>query len=74
MMNEMDVKIEKMKMLKAVGDAVKAFAANTGIDHINVEATCGNDAVMTPDGRIHDGRSIVFRCDVYNDDEEDWHE
>ena len=58
-------------MLKSIGSAIKMFAANTGIENINIDATCSGDEIMTSDGRMHDGLSIVFHCDIFDEEDDD---
>lgn len=75
MLNETDFKIEKMKMLKIIGDAIHAFSDATGATHIEINSRCTHDSVMTIDKKMHDGLNIVFSCDIYNpewDNDEDY--
>ena len=73
MINETDLKIEKMKMLKRIGEAVRDFINKTGYDNVSIGATCCNGEFMTHDGKMHEGLHIDFTCDYCNPewDEED---
>ena len=71
MLNETDLKIERMQLLKAIGEAISAFSKRTGIEDVYVGATCTSCATMTSDGKMHDGLNVSFTCDVYGDEEED---
>lgn len=74
MINETDLKIEKMKMLKRIGEAVKDFVNKTGYDNVSIGATCCNGEFMTHDGKMHEGLHIDFTCDYCNlewDEEDD---
>lgn len=73
MINETDLKIEKMSMLKRIGEAVKDFVNKTGYDNVSIGATCCDGEFMTDDGKMHEGLHIEFTCDYYNPewDEED---
>ena len=73
MINETDLKIEKMKMLKRIGEAVRDFVNRTGYDNVSIGATCCNGEFMTHDGKMHEGLHIDFTCDYCNPewDEED---
>lgn len=66
MINETDLKIEKMKMLKRIGEAVKDFVNRTGYDNVSIGATCCDGEFMTDDGKMHDGLHVEFTCDYYN--------
>lgn len=70
MINETDLKIEKMKMLKRFGEAVKDFVNKTGYENVNIGATCCNGEFMTNDGKMHEGLHIDFTCDIYNPEED----
>ena len=69
-MNETDLKIEKMKMLKRIGEAVKDFVDKTGYDNVSIGATCCDGEFMTDDGKMHEGLHIEFTCDYYNPEED----
>ena len=74
MINETDLKIEKMKMLKRIGEAVKDFVNKTGYDNVSIGATCCDGEFMTHDGKMHEGLHIDFTCDYCNsefDNEDD---
>nr|DAX76155.1 MAG TPA: zinc-ribbon domain protein [Caudoviricetes sp.] len=73
MLNDTDFKIEKMKMLKRIGEAVKDFVNKTGYDNVSIGATCCDGEFMTHDGKMHEGLHIDFTCDYCNPewDEED---
>ena len=70
MINETDLKIEKMKMLKRIGEAVKDFVNKTGYDNVSIGATCCDGEFMTHDGKMHEGLHIDFTCDIYNPEED----
>lgn len=69
-MNETDLKIEKMKMLKRIGEAVRDFVGRTGYDNVSIGATCCDGEFMTDDGKMHEGLHIEFTCDYYNPEED----
>lgn len=69
-MNETDLKIEKMKMLKRIGEAVRDFVGKTGYDNVSIGATCCDGEFMTDDGKMHEGLHIEFTCDYYNPEED----
>lgn len=73
MINETDLKIEKMSMLKRIGEVVKDFVNKTGYDNVSIGVTCCDGEFMTDDGKMHEGLHIEFTCDYYNPewDEED---
>jgi hypothetical protein len=73
MISETDLKIEKMSMLRRIGEAVKDFVNKTGYDNVSIGATCCDGEFMTDDGKMHEGLHIEFTCDYYNPewDEED---
>lgn len=73
MLNETDLKIEKMSMLRRIGEAVKDFVNKTGYDNVSIGATCCNGEFMTDNGKMHEGLHIEFTCDYYKPewDEED---
>lgn len=73
MISETDLKIEKMSMLKRIGEAVKDFVNKTGYDNVSIGATCYNGEFMTNDGKMREGLHIDFTCDYCNPewDEED---
>lgn len=71
MLNDTDFKIEQMKMLKTIGDAVRRFAISTGVDNISVDTQCCNVPVMTSDGKMHDGLNVSFTCDIYDPELDD---
>lgn len=71
MLNDTDFKIEQMKMLKTIGDAVREFAISTGVDNVSVSSQCCNEPVMTSDGKMHDGLNVIFTCDIYSPDNDD---
>lgn len=71
MLNDTDFKIEQMKMLKTIGDAVREFAISTGFDNVSVSSQCCNEPVMTSDGKMHEGLNISFTCDIYDPDLDD---
>jgi hypothetical protein len=73
MINETDLKIEKMSMLKRIGEVVKDFVNKTGYDNVSIGATCCDGEFMADDGKMHEGLHIEFTCDYYNPewDEED---
>ena len=66
MLNETDLKIEKMKMLKRIGQAITEFIEKTSCDNVSVCATCCDSVVMTLDGKMHEGANINFTCECYN--------
>ena len=68
MLNETDIEIEKMRMLRVIGKAIGDFARSTGINNVSVEARCCDEAVMTSDGKMHSGLNVSFTCDIYNPD------
>lgn len=70
MISETDLKIEKMSMLKRIGEAVKDFVNKTGYDNVSVGATCCNGEFMTNDGKMHEGLHIDFMFDIYNPEED----
>lgn len=70
MINETDLKIEKMKMLKRIGEAVKDFVNKTGYDNVSIGATCCDGEFMTNDGKMHEGIHIDFTFDIYNPEED----
>ena len=69
-MNETDLKIEKMKMLKRIGEAVRDFVGRTGYDNVSIGATCCDGEFMTDDGKMHEGLHVEFTCDYYNPEED----
>ena len=71
MINETDLKIEKMKMFKRIGEAVRDFVGRTGYDNVSIGATCCNGEFMTHDGIMHEGLHVEFTCDYYNSEEDD---
>lgn len=71
MLNDTDFKIEQMKMLKTIGDAVREFALSTGFDNISVGTQCSNEPVMTSDGKMHEGLNVSFTCDIYTPEWDD---
>jgi len=74
MISETDLKIEKMSMLRRIGEAVKDFVNKTGYDNVSIGATCCDGEFMTDDGKMHEGLHIEFTCDYYNpewDNEDD---
>lgn len=74
MISETDLKIEKMSMLRRIGEAVKDFVNKTGYDNVSIGATCCNGEFMTDNGKMHEGLRIEFTCDYYNpewDNEDD---
>lgn len=68
MLNDTDFKIEQMKMLKTIGDAVREFALSTGVDNVSVSSQCCNEPIMTSDGKIHEGLNVSFTCEIYNNE------
>ena len=70
MLNETDLKIEKMKMLKRIGQAITEFIEKTSYDNVSVCATCCDSAVMTSDGKMHEEPHIDFTLDIYNQEED----
>lgn len=74
MLSETDLKIEKMSMLRRIGEAVKDFVNKTGYDNVSIGTTCCDGEFMTDDGKMHEGLHIEFTCDYYNpewDNEDD---
>ena len=71
MLNDTDFKIEQMKMLKTIGNAVRKFALSTGIDNVSVSSQCCNEPVMTSDGKMHGGLNVSFTCEIYNNELDD---
>lgn len=69
MLNETDLKIEKMAMLKKIGMAINEFVKKTGYDNVSVGATCCNGEFMTNDGKMHEGHHVDFTCDCYSSEE-----
>lgn len=74
MLNDTDFKIEQMKMLKAIGEAVRDFALSTGVDNVSVSSQCCNEPIMTSDGKIHEGLNVSFTCEIYNNELDDDYE
>ena len=70
MISETDLKIEKMSMLKRIGEAVKDFVNKTGYDNVSIGATCCDGEFMTDDGKMHEGIHIDFTGDIYNSEED----
>lgn len=71
MLNDTDFKIEQIKMLKTIGDAVREFALSTGVDNVSVGTQCSNEPVMTSDGKMHEGLNVSFTCDIYTPEWDD---
>lgn len=70
MISETDLKIEKMSMLKRIGEAVKDFVNKTGYDNVSIGATCCDGEFMTNDGKMREGLHVEFACDYRNSEED----